>query len=57
MVLLALAELKMCHADGVAGTGRATHVSRRWCCWHWQGYEYVTQVMLLAQAVVLPKQT
>jgi hypothetical protein len=35
LVLLALGVLHMYHADGVAGTGSVTYVSRGWCCWLW----------------------
>jgi hypothetical protein len=37
-MILALVALRMCHNG--------------WCCWHWQCYECVTRVVLLALAVL-----
>jgi hypothetical protein len=48
VVLLDLPRLQVCHAGGVAGSARVTHVSRGWCCWLCKGYICVMRVVLLA---------
>jgi hypothetical protein len=36
----------------VAGSGSVTNVSRKWCCWLWECYKCVKQVVLLALKVL-----